>query len=308
MAEQRTFPFRFCKGLNTVQMPRWLAYNPGTGEYEAAELVNVVVDDTGGILRRDGYSLALGGSWHSLWADGDDVLAVAGADLVRVRTDNSTETLVTGLTAGARVSFTRVGGWVFWANGFEHGVLENGAPGAWGGRTWPYADDVREMISPPVGHLVEYFSGRVFIAVDDFVCGTEPGGFYHFVDNVSGWLIPFGGRVGMLRAVEGGLYVGTDRGIWFLKALDAGNFSYQEVSGSPVCPGTDVPVDPTLTPRVGGMSVSGRGVLWTGRDGIFFGGAGGQIANVTNGRVTFPAGGRGTACIYNGRYVAVMEE
>jgi len=303
-----TVRLRACRGINANQTPFRVWCDLRTGAWDAAEAVNVVVDDSGAVGRREGYRLVLPGDWHSLWADGEDVLGVWGTALVRVRPDNAVEVLCEGLTPGARVAFCRVGAWVFWSNGHESGVIEDGGGnGPWGGRAWPYADDGREMASPPAGTILEAAFGRIFVAQGRHVFFTEAG-FYHFMDVSTGYLAPFDGEVTMLRAVDDGLYVGTERRVWFLAGGDPGRMQYRASAASRAVPGTDVAVDPATVPGIGRMALEARGVLWTGREGVMFGGPGGQVSNLTKNRTPFPVGSRGAACIYNGRYLAVLEE
>lgn len=303
-----TVRLRSCRGVNANHVPFRLWLDLRTGAWDAAEAVNVVVDDTGAVSRCEGYALALPGQWHSLWADGEDVLGVWGAALVRVRPDNAVEVLREGLTPGARVAFCRVLSWVFWSNGCESGVIEDGGEnGPWGGRAWPYADDGRDMSGPPAGTILEAAFGRVWIAQGRHVWCTEPG-FYHFVDRAAGFLAPFDGEVTMLRAVDDGLYVGTERRTYFLAGGDPGRMTYRQSAAARAVPGTDVAVDPALVPGLGRMALEAPGVLWVGREGVMFGGPGGQTANLTKNRTPFPVGSRGAACIYDGRYLAVLEE
>lgn len=303
-----TVRLRSCRGIDAVRKPFRLWLDLRTGAFDAAEAVNVAVDDTGAVSRRQGFSRLLPGDWHSLWADGGDVLGVWGAALVRVRPDNAVEVLREGLTPGARVAFCRVGAWVFWADGCESGVIEDGGGDEpWGGRTWPYADDDRDMTGPPAGTILEAAFGRIWIATGRHVLFTESG-FYHFMDRATGFLAPFDGDVTMLRAVDDGLFVGTERRVWFVAGSDPKQMQYRQPAAARAVMGTDVAVDPATVPGIGRMALEARGVVWTGREGIMFGGPGGQVSNLTKNRVPFPAGSRGAACIFNGRYLAVMEE
>jgi len=70
-----TVRLRACRGINANQTPFRVWCDLRTGAWDAAEAVNVVVDESGAVGRREGYRLVLPGDWHSLWGDG---AAVAG--------------------------------------------------------------------------------------------------------------------------------------------------------------------------------------------------------------------------------------
>lgn len=102
---------------------------------EAGDLVaadNVNIDATGQLSRRDGRSLALAGDYHSLWAAGDLCLMVGGTSLYRVQPGYTTDSLRAGLTAGAKMAFQPINERVYYSNGRESGVIENGASRSWG--------------------------------------------------------------------------------------------------------------------------------------------------------------------------------
>lgn len=123
------------------------------GHLDVAE--NVDLDDTGKVLSRLGTSVAIAGSYHSLWADGDMCLLVSGQDLKRVNSDYSL-TQVLRLGTARRVAYSRQGGTVYYSNGVDKGRIAQGAPGEWG-------------IRPPVGQPVASATG-----------GNLPAGRYQY--------------------------------------------------------------------------------------------------------------------------------
>src|SRR5574337_48675 len=100
------------------------------GDLVAADNVNI--DASGQLSRRDGRTLALAGDYHSLWAAGDLCLMVGGTSLLRVAPGYTTTALRTDLTAGAKMTFQPINERVYYSNGRELGVIENGASRSWG--------------------------------------------------------------------------------------------------------------------------------------------------------------------------------
>ena len=101
---------------------------------DLVEARNVDIDDTGGLSRRQGYSLTLAGSdCHSLWstADGSVTLLVQGDALHRFD-GQALAQLGSGLTIGARMRYVEHLGRVYHTNGIESGVYEAGVVRGWG--------------------------------------------------------------------------------------------------------------------------------------------------------------------------------
>lgn len=88
-------------GLNNVLSPE------RTPPHFLKVAENIDVDKSGGIHKRPGYQLVLSGSFHSVWGEKNNFLAVKDNYLVRINDDFSTTTLST-YNHDARVSYTSV--------------------------------------------------------------------------------------------------------------------------------------------------------------------------------------------------------
>ncbi len=86
--------------------------------------MNVDIDKTGGIRKRKGYSLEDSGDYHSLWADGSSCFAVKDGDLVRIRSDYSTEVLVSGVGT-LPVKFEKIDDKVYYTSSAFTGVIDS---------------------------------------------------------------------------------------------------------------------------------------------------------------------------------------
>ena len=93
---------------------------------------NIDIDESGGVARRTGRVLARGGASHSLWSDGTLALFVEGSSLKRLNTNYSDATLRTGLTAGQTMRYQQVNDRVYFSNGTETGVVQDGRVRSWG--------------------------------------------------------------------------------------------------------------------------------------------------------------------------------
>lgn len=93
---------------------------------------NVDLDRSGRASRRSGYASVRAGAAHSLWASGALGLFVAGTQLNRLNADYTASLLRSGLTAGMRMSYVEVSDRVYFSNGVETGIIENGVARSWG--------------------------------------------------------------------------------------------------------------------------------------------------------------------------------
>lgn len=104
----------------------------GVGDLVVA--TNCDLDKTGRISRRAGYTSVAAGDRHSLWASQDQELClfVEGNALKRLAVDYSATALRTLVGVGERMSYAEVNGLVYFSNGIDTGVVQNGAVRSWG--------------------------------------------------------------------------------------------------------------------------------------------------------------------------------
>lgn len=104
----------------------------GPGDLELA--LNVDLDKSGQLSRRDGYTNVATGAKHSLWSDDAETMClfVDGNQLMLMQPDYSGMPLTTLTGLDLRMSYTKVNDTVYFSNGVDIGVLENGAVRSWG--------------------------------------------------------------------------------------------------------------------------------------------------------------------------------
>uniref|UniRef100_I2Q1D8 Uncharacterized protein n=1 Tax=Desulfovibrio sp. U5L TaxID=596152 RepID=I2Q1D8_9BACT len=298
-----TAAFRTCRGLNTQAAPEALAWDSRSGAFEAARLVDVDVLDNGRrVRRRPGRVRVDGRVWRDPFTGPDGaVYAVIDDVLCRVLADLTPVPLLP-LTTPGRLAWTALDDLVFWTNGIEKGLIQNGEPKAWGGLAWPVAGEADRFVSPPAGQVLGTHGGRVWIGDGVFLSFTEGAGGFHFWQDGASFF-EMSAEVTMIRPANDGLYVGTTDGVWFLAGLDPGQMAPRRVSFDPAILGSDVTVradewgrfDPQLSP------------LWTSSRGICLGLQQGLVINLTKNRVALDAPASVAAAInLPRRYVCVL--
>jgi len=325
-----TVKFAECLGLNNYLDSASIFYDAQTGKYECSEASNLFIDHGGMVFRRPGYATLNDTPLTALWSDNVQAYAV-GRDtnaLYRVEPDCVTLTpLRTGLSPNTWMRFTKAMGRVFYTNGVEKGSIINGQDVGWGydrsfalfnnTLTWEAIleahrpNSVRPITEPPVGHIVEYFAGRIWIAVDNILYYTEPTGNFDFFCAADGFLPDFPSRIRMVRGipgirmfVPGGLYVGTDDGVYFCHGKDPEQMNYKQVSAFPPYEGTDLYFDgglmsPPLQPE--------QACIWTSSRAVSVGTSEGEVRELTYKKLVYPAASRGSACIVDNKYICLLQ-
>lgn len=300
-----TIPFRSCSGLNTVAAPEALTYDGQTGAWEAAQLVNLDVLDGGRRLRtRPGHSLVASGVWRDVYtAPNRRVYAVVDDVLVEVLADLSTRSLVALTTAG-RVAWCALDDLVFWTNGVEMGLIQDGEAAAWGGKTWPVASEADRFISPPPGQVLGAYAGRVWIGAGSSLHFTEGAGGWHFYQDAVDQ-IEMAGEVTMIAPVDDGLYVGTDAGVWFMAGADP-------TKGMPMTMVSPFPAVLGTSRRVRSDNVTSKynpagATLWMSSRGAMLGMPSGIVVQLTGNRVVLDAPASfGAPLLLDSRYTVIL--
>jgi len=293
-------------GLNTKVDPVRIAYDPKTGVSELGVAVNVTLDVTGRISRRKGYTLAQAGNYHSLYCNGGDCFVVLDRTnddaLMQVGTDLSLKGVRSGLNK-ARMSFLDVDGTVFYANGFENGMIINGISHPWMVNEHVGAETTRHFSEAPIGNHLEYFYGRIFIAVGDTLYWSEPYAYGKY--DLTRCFVQFSSKITMVKAVEGGLFVSDQKDTWFLRGTDPSEFTQAKVAAYPAYEWS-VAIDYIEAGEIG--YPPGLSVMWVSKQGACLGHATGLFFNLTKEKVDYPANGAyGAGIIKDYKFIHTIE-
>lgn len=124
--------------------------------------VNVDLDKSGRLARRAGQTEVVAGATHSLWANDRETTAlyVQAGTLKALNADYSARAVAAGLTPNMYMSYTEVGDRVYFSNGVQTGVFENGVVRSWGLPVPPIASAQITVGALPAGkyqYVVTYF-------------------------------------------------------------------------------------------------------------------------------------------------------
>jgi hypothetical protein len=374
--------------------------------FTAADLAvanNIDIDKSGRIARRSGYTSVLAGAMHSLWADdlGQTCLFAQGSQLMQLAKNYTTRQIATLKGVGVPVSYAKVSERVYYMNGVDAGILENGVTRSWGLAVPPlpapalatgnmpagayqfamtyvrsdgqesgaplagtidvpaggalnfalpvptdpgvtlkilylstpnsdilyvaavvsanvlatyYGDDTSEFSTPlnqqffgppPLGQLIAYYRGHLFVAVGDTLYYSEGFGYelfdlrkYLSLDGRITLLAPLTDREMYDNGKNSGLFIGTDSSCGSLIGGSPEDFQYVPKVNYGAVEGSLAYVDGSLI----GDGKQGARLFpyWLTSQGICCGMAELSIQNLTRTKYSFPVNGRGAALFMPG--------
>lgn len=138
-------------------------------------------------------------------------------------------------------------------------------------------------LSPmPGGHLVRAQGGRLFVARGDTLWFSEPLRPHLTAPRRS--FIQFVGRIRLLEFVDGGAYVGDERGVWWLAGSDPTQYALKLASDAVPVALSSI-VAPAHQLGVSGSASTQDMALWLSSHGHMLGAPGGQVAALNSDRI-----------------------
>lgn len=289
--------------------------------------VNVDLDDVGQLRRRQGYRKVLSGDIHSLFSADDDTLyGVKDGVLGIIRPNYSFVPLHGGVGADP-ISYVQVGEMIYFSSLTTSGKINtlSSLVGAWGAEVSPGVwlspvinptatlPQIRGKLlgKPPMATALAYWNGRIYLANGRVLWATELY-LYDFVDKTKNFKM-FETDITVIGVVTDGVYVGTRDAVWFLsgafnemKRIQLQN--YGAVPGSLVA----VPAE-LVNPQVpqDQYSESKNAVVFMTDTGLVAGMDSGNLLNLTETEVIFPAASNSAAMFRRARgvnqYVGVLD-
>lgn len=284
-------------GLNNVRSPERLAM----GELSIAQ--NIVLDDARQARSRQGYVRGDTASYHSFRNIAGRAFIVKDGVLGVLAGTGPTFTPIA--TVGTDpLSYTSVGDEVYASSVSWSGKIDaDNIVSTWGlaSSTARWVSPVmtptdtlgqiagRRLSAPPLSGLIEEHNGRIYLAVGNMLWVTELY-LYSQVDRDKNF-IQFEHPITMLYSGDGGLYVGTTREIYFLPGTFSQGMKISTAMDAGAIPGSLVEIPaPMIHPGAGNQLIpEGYVPVFTTTAGICVGLAGGEVHNLTQGRVEFPA-------------------
>lgn len=147
---------------------------------------------------------------------------------------------------------------------------------------------------PPAGQSLAHYRGRIYIAVGAYLYATAALG-YEYCD-LRDYFALDDSRIAYVASVDNGLFVGTERGLYFLRGAAFAETALDPKLDGRCLPGSVVYADgkqATGRDELAGVLV----VLMTTSQGVIMGMADGSVVNLTDERYRFALGERGAAVL-----------
>ena len=283
-------------GLNNVRSPERLAM----GELSIAR--NVILDDARQMRSRQGMALEDGASYHSFRNIAGRAFIVKDGVLGTLSQALGFSPLTT--VGSDPLSYTSVSDTVYASSISWSGQISGSNVVSVWGQASPTAQWIspvmtptatmgqisgRRLSAPPLSGLIEEHNGRIYLAIDNMLWVTELY-LYSQVDRDKNF-IQFEHDITMLYSGGGGLFVGTTDELYFLPGTFAQGMKIDTVMDAGVVPGSLVEIPAPMVHPGAGSQLIPEGFLpvFTTAAGICVGLAGGEVHNLTQGRVVFPA-------------------
>ena len=285
-------------GLNTVADPTRINYDIETGISDLGVAVNVTIDQTGWISRREGFIQQYSGACHSLYSDGDLCLFVGDGDLYRLLLDYSAE-LVQPLSVDDKMAYTQVNRSFYYTNKTDYGIVApNGQYKVW--EALPYIGPTTNRVfdGPRPGSHLAFFAGRIFVSEGDVLWWSEPYAFSWF--DRSRNFVRFSSDIRMIKTVENGLFISDEKQTYFLSGHNPREFMRTVVAPYPAIEWSDA-IDYVETWEIGLDNLEpGLCALWASLEGACLGTSNGIFLNLNKKKVIYPETGTYGASMVKG--------
>lgn len=287
-------------GVNNKLPPDALmTIEKGNAETFLLEAVNVNLSDAGSFSRRAGFTQKISGVCHSAYGGSMDLVVV---DAVLNRIVTADPLVVDPLIAvgHTRLCYAPYMGDVYFSNGQSLGVVNQDGSAEFVSRAGSYQQQSFHFVDPavdeyfdstPPGREICEHGARLWSAADDALWYSEAF-FPRRCDRQKNYF-PWKSAT-MLAPVEGGLFVGVGKEVWFLSGTDPKQMQPRRVCDFPAVRGTAVEVDAGRFPVDG---ASGKSVVWESPRGKILGTAGGRIVLLTERNVSYNPGEVGASML-----------
>jgi len=146
----------------------------------------------------------------------------------------------------------------------------------------------------PAGHIIRGFNGRSYSAVDNVMYYSQA--MRPALLDAAHDYIDFESRIRMIRPVEGGVFVSTEKRVVFLAGEDPENFQLSVAHTSPAVEGSDI-MAPAKMFSFENMSTGEVAVWWAASGIMVIGFPNGQVVPVREGELALPEYARGDVMI-----------
>ncbi len=276
-------------GINNIIDPSNIDIDQG----KVVDAINIDFDNTNSASRRYGYSrfyAPLTGYFHSGWSNDAKTVAYMVKDewIYELDIDDTLPLAIIEVTPNLRMEFVQVNDVIAYSNGVDFGII-----GGSSSQTRTYSPEFKAATKG--GRCLEFYNGRLYFARGNSLYCTSTFDIEH-VDVRFTRVATFQNTITMCKRVEDGLWLGTERYVYFLRGddLQEGGFEQIIVAKAGVVYGTACKTNAEYIPEA---QATNNVVIFLSSAGICSGSNSGKYINHSFNEVTFDTGVSGTATI-----------
>lgn len=277
-------------------------YDPSTIKIEDGKVidaVNVYFDNANAVIRRLGYSRLYSGDYKYAWNNDTKSCAYMVKDFSIYLFDgvNAPYPVATITNNILPMEFLQINDIVVYSNTVDFGIL-----GGVNNQKKTYSPDFK--INTFAGRCLEYYHGRLYLSVNNTLYCTDTFDIEH-MDIRKNHVATFPHTITMCKRVVDGLWIGTEKYVYFLQGDDIietsspyndmkGGFTQHQIIKASVLYGTACKVNSEFLPEA---QCTDHLVVFLTSEGICSGGNTGKFMNHSFNEVSFDTGVNGTATI-----------
>lgn len=305
----KSLPYlRGSTGLDTVNDPTRVRYNPKSGISDLGVAINVTISPSNRINRRKGKRLIIPLGSHSVFCDGGECIFVHDSKLYLLFRINATDfsyRFLHTLSNNNYMACTQVGNRIYYTNNQDLGYVEDGIRYAWEKTTDYVGPTTQKVITGPfAGNHLAYHGGRICISTDNILWWSQyiAHNWYDMARN----FIPFNTHIRMIKSVDGGLYVSTSKAIYFLEGKVPGDFILRTKTSYPALEWSDA-IEYLDGADIPEFEITGLCALWSTQEGAMLGTPDGNIINLNKKKVVYPHGTIGRSLLRGLNFIHTIE-
>lgn len=304
----KIFPlYHKATGVNTVADATRINYNTETGVLGLSEANNVDIDLSGAIRRRAGYTKLSDGLCHSLFSCGTYGYCVLNGNLCYIDSTLAVSVIknIGNFKTVYALNFDGTDERVFFTNGVVTGILYGlqvfpWVPSPYVGVNSTKAQITEYMPIVPPGQVLRIYNGHMYIARNNILYASEPFAYSWFDEKAA---FVFEDRIVLVQGVVSGLYVATNKAVYFLAGSDPREFSLVKVYDYGAVEGTDQ----VVTAASLNLEAQGDAILFASTQGLCVGLPTGLVLNFTKAFIAFPQVSIGASLIdVNNKYTVTL--
>lgn len=193
--------------------------------------VNVDIDKTGMIERRDGFGTAkISGTFTGLFSNGKKLYGVRNEDLISINPVTYSYSVIQRNLGNLDTDFTDTGHAIYFTNPITNGFIVNDV-------VYPIpTTSTISKIPMETGSLIEFFNNRIYIAKDSQVFYSDAT--YWNRRDLRTNAFQFNGNITMLKSLKTGMYISDETGVYFANGGNPLKMVFTKVDDYSIIKGT----------------------------------------------------------------------